>query len=119
MNSRTFTASTGTPTERAARGSPPAEKIQLPNRVLASTKAEPAPSTRHQTMIIGRPVTVGLPLGSFPSTPISASQLNTPRPAWPPNRAASQSVSLASRIPPTMVEPLSDARQRRSWRHAG
>src|SRR5262249_55086939 len=39
MKSRIFVRATGTPTLRAATGSPPALKIQLPRRVRASTQA--------------------------------------------------------------------------------
>ena len=49
MNSRIFVRATGTPTFRAATGSPPALKIQLPKRVRASTQAATTVKPSHQS----------------------------------------------------------------------
>src|ERR671937_2503452 len=49
MNRRIFVRLTGTPTFRAATGSPPELKIQLPKRVRDSTHAATAVNASHQT----------------------------------------------------------------------
>src|SRR5581483_426155 len=54
MKSRIFVRLTGTPTLRAARGLPPALKIQLPNRVLPSTHAAAAAAPSHHAIEIGK-----------------------------------------------------------------
>ena len=55
MNSEIFTRRTGTPTFCAALASPPAAKIQLPNRVLASVNAQTAASANHHSDHLGNP----------------------------------------------------------------
>ena len=61
-----FTRPTGTPTLRAALGSPPTAKIQLPKRVLRRTQVASAVSPIHQRTETGRPGTTGTPSGRTP-----------------------------------------------------
>jgi hypothetical protein len=49
MNRPIFTRPTGTPTLRAATGSPPTPKIQLPTRVRASTQVARIVMPTHQS----------------------------------------------------------------------
>ena len=89
-----FTRATGTPTLRAAFGSPPTAKTQLPKRVLSSTQVAtrgerratraPRPARRHGRQ--RRP-------GGVPITPISPSQRNSPLKAVP---AKSSTTKLSS-----------------------
>ena len=58
-----FTRATGTPMLRAAFGSPPTAKIQLPKRVLSSTQVATAVRPIHQSTEAGTPGTSGRPSG--------------------------------------------------------
>ncbi len=49
MKRMIFVRDTGTPAFRAALESPPAAKIQLPNRVRVSSQVAPSVMTIHQT----------------------------------------------------------------------
>ena len=70
MNSPILTAATGTPTLRAALGSPPQAKIQLPTRVRSRMKVAPAVRTSHQTIDIEMPEIAGAPSARVPMRPM-------------------------------------------------
>ena len=61
-----FTRATGTPMLRAAFGSPPTAKIQLPKRVLRSTQVATAVTPIHQSTDAGTPGTAGSAVGPEP-----------------------------------------------------
>ena len=85
-----FTRATGTPMLRAAFGSPPTAKIQLPKRVLSSTQVATAVTPIHQSTDAGTPGTAGSPSGRSPTNPISPSQRNRPPKALPAKRSTIQ-----------------------------
>ena len=79
MNSMIFTRCTGTPRLRAATGSPPEEKIQLPNRVCIRIQVKTTVSAIHQTTAIGMPGASGVPSLRICSQPSEPIHWNSPR----------------------------------------
>src|SRR3954453_9959607 len=118
MKRAIFVLDTGTPMLRAATGSPPAPKIQLPTRVRARTHAPPAVSPSHQRTEPLRPYVVSVDANSLCAVPKpgawSMSLIETPpvilivKPALMPRsmkNVPSVMMKLGSRVL-TTVTPL-------------
>ncbi|MCY1354684.1 hypothetical protein D9M69_410740 [compost metagenome] len=100
-----LTRATGTPDLRAARGSPPDAKIQLPKRVRRRIHvARSAIPTNHR-ISIGMPGTFGVPFGNVSMMPASASHVNSPGKASPEKSGASGLPATASFMPRSCVAP--------------